>query len=98
MIKTPNIFIIKCGCGEVGGWDSCCVAGWVLPFVFLLAIPIGVAWGQGVVAVLSAHGGPMLTDLHSFSKHRNLCRGCCLTSNVRQTLTLFSQKNVNFEL
>ena len=29
---------------------------------------IGVAWGQGVVAVLSAHGGPMLTDLHSFSK------------------------------
>ena len=75
------------------------MAGWLLPFAFLLAIPIGVAWGRGVVAVLSAHGGPMLTDLHSFSK-LNICRGCCLTSNVRQTLKFFffPQKNVNFEL
>ena len=54
----------------MGGRDSCCVAGWLLPFVFSLAIPIGVArvW-QGVVAVLSAHGGPMLIDLHSFFTH-----------------------------
>ena len=34
------------------------MAGWLLPFVFLLAIPIGVAWGQRVVVVLPAHGGP----------------------------------------
>ena len=48
------------------------MAGWLLPLAFLLAIPIEVAWGQGVVAVLSAHGGPMLTDLHSFSKLKHL--------------------------
>ena len=43
MIKTPKNCTIQCGCGVMGGWDSCCVAGWLLPFVFSLAIPIGVA-------------------------------------------------------
>ena len=47
------------------GWmafllDGCC------PLFFSLAIPIGVARVAGVVAVLSAHGGPMLNDFHSF--------------------------------
>ena len=43
------------------------MAGWLLPFVFLACYPDwdGVG-GRGVVAVLSAHRGPMLIDLHSF--------------------------------
>ena len=40
--------------------DGCC------PLFFSLAIPIGVAWVFMVVTVLSAHGGPMLIDFHSF--------------------------------
>ena len=75
------------------------MAGWLLPLAFLLAIPIGVAWGQGVVAVLSAHGGPMLTDLHSFSKLKYL-QG--LLSDIKCETDIkiffFPQKNVNFEL
>ena len=39
----PKKIIIQCGCGVIGGWDSCYVAGWLLHFVFSLAIPIGVA-------------------------------------------------------
>ena len=74
------------------------MAGWLLPFVFLLAIPIGVAWGQGVVVVLPAHGGLMLTDLHSPSELKSL-QG--LLSDIRcetDIKIVFLQKNVNFEL
>ena len=47
------------------------MAGWLLPFVFLACLVdsfsrLGWRGWQGVVAVLSAHGGPMLIDLHSF--------------------------------
>ena len=44
----------------MGGWDSCCVAGWLLPFVFSFAIPVGVARVVGVVAALLAHWSPLL--------------------------------------
>ena len=49
----------------MGGWDSCCVVGWLLAFVFSLAIPVEVAQVAGVLAVSFARGGPLLIDFHS---------------------------------
>ena len=32
---NSKILILGCGCDVMGGWNSCCVAGWLLPFGFL---------------------------------------------------------------
>ena len=41
----------------MGGWDSCCVAGWLLPFVFSLPIPIGVGRVAGGSGCFCLHIG-----------------------------------------
>ena len=98
MLKfTPKIFSsYNVGAGKsVDGipavWlDGCCPL-----FSRLLSRLRWRGW-QGVVAVLSAHGGPMLIDLHSLFYALKPCRGRCLTTNVKQKLIMFFSEKCKY--